>query len=276
MAGADNAALAAAAGVSEAEIVAFRKKKRDDADIAQAIADHLGVTLPEIDVIDFRRSGYLPEALSNFLALQGWSPGDDREVMTRDEMVAAFSVSRIGKAKAQFDRKKLRWMNAIYLRAATPERLLEAARDYAGHNPESPLGGLDDARLGGLLGLYQQRIETLGELETQAGWFFAAPSEYGPAKAVKRHLLKGGGLEHLAAARGALAACGDWSAQGIEAAAQALADARADGRMGKIAQPLRIAITGGPVSPGLGDTVSALAKGEVLARIDACLAHHGA
>ena len=95
--------------------------------------------LPEILVHDFRKNGYLPEALLNFLALLGWSPGGDREHMTIDEMIQLFTVDGIGKSNAKFDRDKLLAFNTEAAAAAAPERLLAAFRDYLSVNPDSPL-----------------------------------------------------------------------------------------------------------------------------------------
>jgi glutamyl/glutaminyl-tRNA synthetase len=273
-AGLDDAALAAKTGLDVATHLAFRKKKTDDVDIAQAIADALDVTLPEIDVRDFRENGYLPEALCNFMALLGWSAGDDKELYTQEELIAAFGTDRVGGSEARFDRDKLRWMNGMYIRQSELDRLVTAAREYAGLNPSSALNSIDDDRLRRLLAAYQQRIETIAQLEEQGAFFFQRPTEWGPAKAIKKHLLKGDGRARLTAAGVVLAACEDWTAEGIEAALQVAADADYEGRMGKLAQPVRVAVAGGPVSPAIGETLALLGKDESLARIEACSAHH--
>ena len=95
---------------------------------AVKLAAATGAKLPEIDVQDFRRSGYLPEALVNFIALVGWSPGGDREIMSREEMLELFSLEGIQKTPGRFDRKKLAWMNGEYIRKATLDRLAGGGR----------------------------------------------------------------------------------------------------------------------------------------------------
>ncbi len=269
--GLDDAALSAATGADEASIEAFRRKKSDDLGLAVALASALKVELPEIDVIDFRRSGYLPEALVNFLALLGWSAGDDRELYSLEELVQAFSTERIGSAAARFDREKLRWMNGMHIRSASLDRLVEATADFVAHNPDSRLAGQSPERLRRLLAAYQQRINTLAELEEQGHFFFERPTEWGPEKAIKKHLLKGDGLARLAAAQLLLREATDWSAEGIEAALHAAAEASYAGAMGKLAQPVRVAVAGGPVSPAIGETLALLGREESLARVQACL-----
>ncbi|TNE87701.1 MAG: glutamate--tRNA ligase [Deltaproteobacteria bacterium] len=267
----DHAWLAEATGVDAAELQQFMKKKNDGVALAEAIAKHLAVPLPMIDVTDFKKGGYLPEALNNFLALLGWSPGDDREVMTLAEMQELFTVDRIGKTNAKFDTTKLEWLNGETIRRSTLDRLVEAHDDYLGWT-ESPLAGLSAAQRRDLLEMYQARIKTFADLDVQASFFVTAPTAYDDKGAAK-WLLKGEptGLAHLAATRSAIAEC-VWTVDGIEEAVKSLAEAREVG-MGKLAQPLRMALTGTASSPGLGQTVAFFARDEVLARIDACLAH---
>src|SRR3990172_1429301 len=101
---------------------------------------------PEIDVHDFRVAGYLPETLVNYIALLGWSPGDDREFFYLDELTAAFSIDRVGKTNARFDREKLNSFNTTWATRLSSERLLEAFKDYI-RVSESPMRGTDDELL---------------------------------------------------------------------------------------------------------------------------------
>ncbi len=270
--GLDAAGLAERVGLTEEEARLFLKKKNDDAELAQRIGDAVGAELPEIDVIDFRRGGYLPEALVNFLALLGWNPGDEREIMSLDDLSQAFTLDRMGHTAAKFDRDKLRWMNGMYIREATPERLLLAMRDYLSF-AGGPMDGLDDAALARILALYRERSPTLADLESQARFLFEAPTTWGPEKALRKHLL-GEGLERLAASRAALSDLETWEEGVLEAALTELAERDCEGRMGKIAQPIRIALSGGPVSPPIFVVLQMLGQEESLARIDACLAAH--
>jgi glutamyl/glutaminyl-tRNA synthetase len=279
-AGLDAAGLAAAAGLDQETAQSFLKKKTDEVDVAVAVASALGQDLPEIDVIDFRRAGYLPEALANFLALLGFNPGarDDegkeRELFTLTELAGLFRMERMGKKEARFDRDKLIWMNGQYIRSATLDRLEVALDDWVELNPASALASASPQLRRTLLELYKERLGRLGELEAATAWVFTAPTSWGPDKAITKHLLKGDGMERLAAARGILEGIHDWTEAGIEAGLNAGAEELYEGRVGKLAQPLRIAATGGPVSPGIFGTLAMLDKADMLARIDACLAAH--
>ena len=272
-AGWDAAILSEKLGISLDLATSFLKKKNNDVEIAIPVAAELGVELPEIDVEDFRASGFLPEALLNYLALLGWSNGDDREIWDQAELEQVFLIKRIGSSAARFDPAKLLWMNGQYVRASTVERLVQACADYALRNPEGLLAGLDPARLHLVISLFHERFQTFAELEQSAAWVRTAPVVYGPEKAIKKHLLKGDGLARLSASEAIVAGIEDWSAQGIEAGLQAAADAHYEGRVGKLAQPLRVALTGGPVSPGVGETLAILTQAECVARIQACKEH---
>jgi glutamyl-tRNA synthetase len=211
--------------------------------------------------------------LVNFLALLGWNPGTEQELFTLPALVEAFDLSRMGKTAAKFDRDKLRWMNAQTIKETPQDRLVAACRDWASFHADSALHTIDDARLAALLTLYRERIQTLGELEQQGHFFFARPTEWGPAKAIKKHLLRGDGLERLSRAGAVLETVTEWTAEGINAALNAAAAAEYEGQLGRLAQPVRVAVAGGPVSPSIDETLVLLGKDETLARIAACSAH---
>jgi glutamyl/glutaminyl-tRNA synthetase len=272
--GMEREAIAAKIGLSADELQRFMKKKNDDLTTAVAIAEAVGVALPEIDVIDFRRSGYLPEALVNFLALLGWSPGDDREILPWKELVEAFTLDRMGKTAAKFDREKLEWMNGMYIRAASAERIVEAMKDYSQYN-EAHWKGEEDALLLAIATLFRERATTIRSLDEQAAWIFRAPSDYGPEKSIKKFLLKneGAGLGVLQATGLVLHGVSDWTEAELERVLSAFCEAEVEGKLGQIAQPLRIALTGGPVSPPIFASLALLDQEEVGRRIQACLAH---
>ena len=223
-----------------------------------------------IDVRDFLEAGYLPEALLNYLALLGWNPGDDREVLSLDEMIEAFSLDRVNKTSGRFNPQKLEWLNGEYMKSLPMERLEQLHDTYLEAAPHSPCASLPPARRRALLEMYRARASTFSDLDNQAAFFFSAPTSWVP-KVVKKHLLKGDGLDRLQAARGVLQSA-EWSIEGIDAALQAGAEAGYEGRVGKLAQPVRVAITGTGVSPGISETLAMLTKEDVLARIDACVA----
>jgi glutamyl/glutaminyl-tRNA synthetase len=262
--------LALLTGLPEDLLVRFMKKKDHGIDTAVAIANKLGVELPEIDVRDFRESGYLPEALVNFLSLLGWSPGGDREIMGWQETVDAFSLDRIVKTAAKFDREKLRWLNGVKLRELSVDELIERVVNYVeqwGGN----LKGVDVSIVGPLISLYRERGQTLRELDDAVAWVFTAPTEYGPAKAIKKHILKGDSLERLSKIGAILGSLSEWSEVSVETALTEFTENECEGKMGKVAQPVRIALTGSPVSPSIYPTIVSLSQAEVVGRISACV-----
>jgi glutamyl-tRNA synthetase len=267
--------IAAETGHPLEEIELFMKKKRDGVALAEAIAAVTGAELPLIDLLDFRRAGYLPEAIVNYLSLLGWRAADetgagDREVWPFDELCAAFEVTRIKSTPARFDPQKLAWMSGEYMKTLPHSVLVQRLAEHL-EVTDSVLSRADDAMLRALFEMYRQRAVTFVDLAQQAAFFFERPTTWGPPKAIKKHLLKGGGLERLALCRAALAEA-DFTAEGITACLDTLA-ATHDQRVGRFAQPIRIAVSGGPVSPGIDDTLVLVGKDETLARIDACLTH---
>lgn len=248
---------------------AFLDKKHDRVDTAEAIAQALGLALPLIEVMDFRKAGYLPEGLINYLALLGWSAGDDREFYPDlQSLVDAFDLRRVGKTGARFDVDKLTAINKQHIMAASIDRLKDAHDAYLEVTPHSPFHALDADRRRGLLALYQPRIDTFRDLDAQAHLFFGPPDTYAP-KAVRKHVLKGGGLDHFRAAHSALASLSSWTEDDLRSQFQQLADAHAEGKLGKVIQPVRVALTGDGVSPGIEDTLLILGREEVLRRLSA-------
>ncbi|MCZ7645594.1 MAG: glutamate--tRNA ligase [Planctomycetota bacterium] len=314
-------------------------------DKAQKISkrrDPVAVTL-------YRDAGILPEALFNFLALLGWSPGDDRELMSKDEMTAAFDLERIKHAPAQFAlaRKrdlaedageaervgwlheslpgtKLEWMNGEYLKKLPVDELLERVFPFlvnAGYplrkgtyaiftlphiegeseadkqvrfdealakaemepsifrtdtsgTDSNPLENvIVDGWLKRVLALEQERSRTLLGLAENVRLFFEPPKSY-DSKAVAKFLEKNDGWAHLEAARALLGAASDWSPAALEQALNAYAESKG-AKFGAVAQPLRVALAGVPVSPPIHDTLALLGKDEALRRIDALRSGRG-
>jgi glutamyl-tRNA synthetase len=238
---------------------------------------HVNLTeadLPQISVDDFRRVGYLPEVLNNFLALLGWSPGDDRERLSMDELVGLFGLERVGKANAKFDYKKLTAFNTEAAEAASPDRLLSGFKDYLSQNADSPLHTASDAQLAKLLAM-SKGFHVFAEVDQKARFFFADDEaiSYDDEKANQKFLKKGepNGLAHLAALQDRLATLDDWSVASLESETKALCEERGVG-LGKVAQPARIAVAGGPVSPPIFDTLAFLGKQRTLTRMKQCLA----
>ena len=225
----------------------------------------------DVEVHAFRVAGYLPEALANFIALLGWGPGGDREKLTLAEMIELFGIERIGKTNAKFDRAKLLAFNTDAVAAATPDRLLAALKDYLSLNQTSIPAG-DEELLRRLL-VANAGFRTFADIPAKCNVLFVADDafEYEP-EAVKKVLQKDDarGLAVLAELRGQLAGC-PWTAGDLEALLKAYCEKSGLG-MGKVAQPVRVAVTGGMISPPIFDTLTILGKEKALARIDRCLA----
>jgi glutamyl/glutaminyl-tRNA synthetase len=230
--------------------------------------------LPEIMIHDFRRNGYVPEVLLNFLALQGWSAGGDREQMTIVEMVELFSLDRINSANPKFNRDKLKSFSTDWFAKAPPEKLVAAMRDYLSVNPSSPLNGATDAQLEKVLAM-NAGFHILREVDEKSAFLFTADDaiEF-DAGAVDKVLLKNDrqGLVALKDVRDVLAGAADWSRHdSIEAVVKSFCESKGLG-LGKVAQPLRVALSGTAVSPPIFDCLVFLGKEKTLARIDRCLA----
>lgn len=241
------------------------------------LAEHMRLDLPEIEVEDFRRSGYLPHVLCNYLALLGWNPGGDVEKFDLPFLARVFDLDRIGKTNSKFDRDKLRSFNADALRALTPADFARRWRAWA-EQYEPRIAALTPATLEIAAAAAQPRSATFKDATAQIAFAFAddASLTHDPA-AVEKVLRKGepNGLAVLRDLAPALAAIpdADFAPAAIDAALKALADSRALG-MGKVAQPLRVALTGGTVSPGLGEVAAILGKPRTLSRLQRCLDLH--
>ena len=220
-------------------------------------------------VADYRHQGILPQAMLNFLALLGWSPGGDREVMTLDEMVELFSVEGLQRKAAIFDPKKLEWMNGQHLSlmaADALEPIVTPAVVDAGLATADDLARRREWWLG-LLELLKVRARTVDDVVRQARPYFAEEIDY-DAEAVAKHWKDASATADILAATGErLAVLEDWRAEAMEESLRRLGEERGVGG-GKIFQPLRIALTGMSVSPGIFDVVLALGRERTLRRID--------
>jgi len=262
--------LASVAGVTAEQMDTFLKgKTTPDMPSVDAMAKYVGVHLPEINVIDFFNNGYLPETMVNFLALLGWSPGDDREVMELDELIGCFDLSRLTKTNSLFDRKKLIAFNTEHIRTLSEEKLLGHFKDYL-KVVDSPCFGADDKLLAKIIKACQG-ARTLAEIDQKSRFIFVTNDqiEYDD-KAVKKVLLKNDGLAVLQIVRDKLAAMEQFTEQTIENMLRGLAEEKQVG-LGKVAQPLRVAICGATISPPIFDSVNMLGKENTLARIDITL-----
>jgi glutamyl-tRNA synthetase len=216
-------------------------------------------------VDEFRAAGYLPEALMNFLALLGWAPDGETTIMSPDELIERFSLDRVGSSPATLDYEKLDWMNGVYLRALPPEqyadRLLAYLREQGFEWPEE--------RVRAAAPLVQEKIERLGQFPAFAGFLFEregigrrlVPSRIGCDRAELD-------VDVLVAAADTLAEVEPFTAEEIEEALRGLAE-RLGQKPRQAFQPIRIAVTGSRVSPGLFESIELLGRDETLARIKA-------
>jgi len=258
--------LGAAGGISTEDVENFiAGKSIPDMPAIDGMADWLGVELPEINVVDFLRSGYLPEAMVNFLALLGWNPGDDREIMAIDELIEAFDVNRLTKSNSLFDRKKLLAFNTEHIRMAGDEKLLAHFRNYL-EIADSPLADAEDELLKRIIAV-TPGARTLAQIEQKTRFICTPRDEVQyDDKAVKKVLLKNNGLAILQTVAGGLGSLEEVTPESIEKLLRDLAEEKQVG-LGKVAQPLRVAICGNTVSLPIFDAVDILGMAEVQERI---------
>jgi glutamyl-tRNA synthetase len=208
-------------------------------------------------VQELRDAGFLPAAVRNYLALLGWGYDDETTFFTTDELIERFSLERVSKSPAVFDEKKLRWMNGRYLRELDPDELTRVLEQRTGRS------GLREA-----VEITQEKMQTLDDFWTLSA-FLVEPQETDPKAWDK--VMKDGAFENLAQAREALAGVEPFDEDGVEGALTRLVE-RLDVKPGKLYQPIRVAIAGTTVSPGIFESLALLGRDESLARIDRALA----
>ncbi len=215
-------------------------------------------------VLDYQRGGILPEALFNFLALLGWNPGDDRELMTRDEMVAAFSLDRISPKAAVFDEQKLEWMNGHYLAQRPVETLLAEVLPRWRQAGMVTDADPDPARLMAIISLFKDRSRRIGEIADNSHYCFVSPQEYDPAL-VRKH-FRPGAETLLTSIAEAFAALPAFTQEALEGCVRELAE-RLALPAGKLIHPIRLAVTGVGQGPGLFELLAVLGREAVLFRL---------
>jgi glutamyl-tRNA synthetase len=240
-------------GVTPDAFTAFVEKKNDAIPTAEAIARALGVELPLIEVLDYRKAGYLPEALLNYLLLLGWHAPGDREIYALDEAIEAFDLDRINKKSARFDPAKLRWMNGEWLWRLPADVLARRLEAWLAVRPDSAWNRLSADRQLAIVELWRGRGHTFSDIEAAASFLLDPPRTF-DEKAVAKHLGPEG-LTRLDAAIAAIGAAPGHTAASMEAAVAALTDGTGPG-MGLYAQPLRVALTGTSVSPPIFDVLA--------------------
>jgi glutamyl-tRNA synthetase len=210
-------------------------------------------------VDELRAQGYYAPALMNFLALLGWAPDGETTIMSREELIERFSLERVSPSPAQFDYDKLDWMNGVYLRALPVEEYASVLLDYLREQGYE----WDEARVRAAAPLVQEKIQRLGEFPAFAGFLF---HDVAPDAAD----LNGGG-PMLEAASAALGSLEPFTAESIEAALRAAADGLGL-KPRQAFQPVRVAVTGSKISPGLFESIELLGRDETLDRLRAAAA----
>ena len=252
------------------------KDQQLDLESARSLAEALKIDLPEIDVEDFRRAGYLPEVMMNYLALLGWSPGGDIEKFDREFLISHFDLDRMIKSPARFDRDKLLAFNLDALQAMSTEEFSDRLRAHCLRYHRDFLDMLGNEKFALFAAANQQRSKTLDD-PVRSGRFFVIGDEevaYEHSKAVTKALTHGdpNGYAHLKAVEPLLKELPHWTIKRLEETLTQYANEHAGGKLGKVAQPLRIAVSGGPVSPTIFDTLAILGRESVINRIRRCLA----
>ncbi len=208
-------------------------------------------------VQELREAGYLPAAVRNYLALLGWGAGDDETIISTDELIARFDIAGVQRNPARFDETKLRWLNGRYMRALSEDELTAALEAYYGRDGLGPAAAIS-----------ADKLQTLADFWPLCGPIFDGPADDPKAR---ERWLDAAGLSVLRDIRGVLAALPDpFDVRSVEAALTAIVDRR-ELKPAAVYQPLRVALMGRAVSPGIFETVAVLGRAEALARIDRAL-----
>jgi len=210
--------------------------------------------------MQYRDDGYLPEALLNYLVRLGWSHGD-QEIFSVDEMVTLFQISDVNKSASTFNTEKLLWINQEYIKKSSPEHI---ARHLSYHLSKEDIDPSEGPSIVDVITIHQDRVKTLVELAQSVRYFYQDVETF-DEKAAKKN-FKAAALAPLEGLLKALNALDNWQADAIHQVIIDLAESL-DLKMGKVAQPFRVAITGGAVSPSIDITAQLIGRDRVLKRL---------
>jgi len=219
-----------------------------------------------VSVMQYRDEGFLPEALLNYLARLGWSHGD-QEIFSIEEMIRLFEVTNVHSSAAAFNPEKLLWLNQHYIKTADTKHVAHHLSHHLGKLDIDPSRGPD---LTAVVTAQRERAKTLAEMAAASAFFYKDVEAYEPKDAAAH--LRPESLELLAELRVQLAGLSQWTAETIHAAVNGLAEARGL-KLGKIAQPLRVAVAGRAVSPPIDQTLALLGREKTLQCLDRALAY---
>jgi glutamyl-tRNA synthetase len=212
-------------------------------------------------VQELRAAGYLPEAVDNYIALLGAGFASDEEIFSLPELAERFRLERVSKNSAVFDERKLRHLNGVYIRRLSTEEMTERLEEFTGRTG-----------LGPAVEIAREKIQTLDEFWPLVAFLFDGPSD--DEAAFERVISADGGVERLRAARDALARAEPFTLENVEAALRGVVEAEG-AKPGAVFQPVRVAIAGTTVSPGIFESVALLGREETLARIDRAIGRAG-
>ncbi len=225
----------------------------------------------DTSVREYAGQGILPEALVNFFALMGWYPEDGRELFTVPELIERFRIEEMGKSGAVFDVQKLNWMNGVYMQAAyrqNPDRVIDLVIDTLREKGllDGEVTPEQRAYVGRVVAIMGERLRVPRDILTYGDFFFQPRVEFDP-QAIARYLAAPGTSDLLRNVRDALAATRAWDPQGIEGAIRGAAE-RLGVQSKSVIHPLRVALTGKTVGPGLFELIDVLGKDRVLERLE--------
>jgi glutamyl-tRNA synthetase len=221
-----------------------------------------------VSVLEYRNQGILPEALLNYLVRLGWSHGD-QEVFSLDEMISLFDIDAVNRAASSFNTEKLLWLNQYYIKNDDPARIAHLLSAHMGDLGIDPAEGPD---LVEVVRVQQERAKTLVEMAEISTFFYRDFDEYDET-AAKKH-LRPAVIEPLALVRKLLAELEEWTPENLHQAVVHVAESL-DLKLGKVAQPLRVAIAGRAASPGIDVTLHLIGRDACLRRIDRALDYIG-
>jgi glutamyl-tRNA synthetase len=222
-----------------------------------------------VSVLQYRDEGFLPEAVLNYLVRLGWSHGD-QEIFSIEEMIRLFDIADVNKSASAFNLEKLSWLNQQHMMRAPASRIVPVLR---WHLDREGVQATNDAQLEQIILSQRERAKTVREMAANSVFFFRAPSAY-DEKAVRKHVTSDV-LALLTEASGALSKLENWSAPAIHELISGFATAKGIA-LGKLAQPIRLAVCGGTVSPPIDATLAILGKAESLSRLATALSIWGA